>query len=294
MTAERLARSRLLGRRLGTRGTPALPPALRYPVLALYLVFLLFPVYWLALTSLESGADPLTGGARDFIPSNPSLGRYESLRFFDSVFYDSLIVAVPAAILATLFGAAAAYALVHVRRGAGLVLIGLLALRVLPPVGLALPLFLIADDAGLRDTHLGLILVYTAFALPFTVLVGYVVFRRPPRDIGEAALVDGCTNWQLLRHIAVPLARPGLAAAFTFAFIFAWTDFAFALVLTSQDVKTVPILVGNLTRGAMGPGSLSPLISVLSIASGIVPALLAATLVYLALRKRVSLDSASD
>ena len=294
MTGVRHTRRRARRSRAHMSATASLPPALRYMVLGLYLVFLLFPIYWLVITSLESPADLLTGTARDFVPSNPTFDTYTTLRFFESAFYDSLIVAVPAAVASTLIGAAAAYGLVSVGRGAGPYLVGLLALRVLPPVGLALPLFLIADDVGLRDTHLGLILIYAVFALPFTVLVAYVVFRQLPKDIGDAALIDGCTNFQMLRHVAVPLAGPGLVAALTFAFIFAWTDFAFALFLTDQDVRTIPIVVGNLTRGFGGPGSLSPLISALSIATGLIPALLAAVLVYLALRRRVTISSVGD
>lgn len=285
--------ARARGRRRATSEGPGLPPAFRYPALGLYLVFLLFPVYWLVVTSLKREGDVLTGTASDFVPSSPSFATYESLRFFESTFYDSLLVAGPAAVASSFVGAAAAYALLHVRV-AGPYLIGLLALRVLPPVGLALPLFLIADDVSLRDTHLGLIVVYTVFALPFTVLVAYAVFRQLPSDIGDAALVDGCSNLQMLRHVAVPLAGPGLVAAFTFAFIFAWTDFAFALLLTGQDVRTVPILVGNLTRGFGGPGDLSPFIAALSIATGFLPALLAAALVYVALRRRVSIGAATD
>jgi len=291
MTDVRSRRGRARRGRARRSAQPSLPPALRYTVLGLYLVFLLFPIYWLVITSLESSADPLTGTARDFVPSNPSFDTYATLRFLESTFYDSLIVAGPAAVASTLIGAAAAYGLVHVRRSATPYLAGLLALRVLPPVGLALPLFLVADDAGLRDTHVGLILIYAVFALPFTVLVAYAMFRQLPKDIGDAALMDGCTNLQMLRHVAVPLARPGLVAALTFAFIFAWTDFAFALFLTNQDVRTIPTVVGNLTRGFGGPGSLSPLISALSIATGLIPALLAAVLVYLALRRRIAIGS---
>jgi multiple sugar transport system permease protein len=275
-----------------TGGTPALPPALRYPLLGAYLLFLLFPIYWLVVTSLEGSEEPLSGSARDFVPNDASLELYGAIRVEETTIYDSLIIAGLAAIAATLVGAAAAYGLVQTRRAAAIV--GLLALRALPPVGLALPLFLIADDVGLRDTHLGLILVYATFGLPLTILVAYAVFRQLPPDVGEAALLDGCTQWQRLRHVVVPLARPGLAAALTLAFLYAWTDFLFALVLTSEDVRTVPIAIGNLTRGFGGPGSLSPWISTLSVVTGLLPALLAAAVLYLALRRRVSLETSGE
>lgn len=277
-----------------TGGTPALPPALRYPLLGAYLLFLLFPIYWLVVTSLEGSEEPLSGSARDFVPNDASLALYRAIRFEDTTIYDSLIIAGLAAIAATLVGAAAAYGLVQTRRAAAPAIVGLLALRALPPVGLALPLFLIADDVGLRDTHLGLILVYATFGLPLTILVAYAVFRQLPPDVGEAALLDGCTQWQRLRHVVVPLARPGLAAALTLAFLYAWTDFLFALVLTSEDVRTVPIAIGNLTRGFGGPGSLSPWISTLSVVTGLLPALLAAAVLYLALRRRVSLETSGE
>ncbi len=275
----------------GERVGPGLPAVYAFGFLALYLLLLLFPLYWLVVTSLKEANEFLTGGGQDFLPRDPQFTAYEVVWFLRPAFYDSLIVSIPAAVVATVVGAMAGYSIAHVRRGAGAILIAFLAIRILPPISIILPIFLLADDLGLRDTHFELILIYAVFALPFTVLITFALFRQIPQELEEAALVDGSTRSQVARYISIPLMKPGLVAAFVFAFVFAWTDFIFAILLTGDAVATIPIEIGNLTRGAMGPGALSPLISALSIAAGVVPAAIVSVLVYLILRRRVTIDS---
>lgn len=278
-------------RRQRQRLGPGLPAPYAYAFLALYLLLLVFPLYWLIITSLKGSEEFLTGAGQDFVPRDVRLDAYEDLRFLRPAFLDSLIVSVPAAIAATAIGAAAGYSIAHVRRGAGALLVGFLALRILPPISVVLPIFLLADDLGLRDTRVELIAIYAVFALPFTVLIGFAVSRQIPRELEEAALVDGSTHLQVARHISIPLLRPGIFVAFAFAFVFAWTDFVFAILLTGEQVTTIPIVVGNLTRGALGPGALSPGISALAVAAGLVPAAIVSALAYVLLRRRATLGS---
>lgn len=275
----------------GGRLGPGLPAVYAYTFLALYLLLLVFPLYWLIITSFKGADEFLTGEGQDFLPREPEFDAYEAVWFLRPAFYDSLIVSVSAAVIATVVGAMAGYSIAHIRRGAGAVLIAFLAVRILPPISIILPIFLLADDLGLRDTHFELILIYAVFALPFTVLITFALFRQIPQELEEAALVDGSTRIQVARYISIPLMKPGLVAAFVFALVFAWTDFIFAILLTGDDVATIPITIGNLTRGAMGPGALSPLISALSIAAGLVPAAIVSALIYAILRRRVTIDS---
>jgi multiple sugar transport system permease protein len=95
------------------------------------------------------------------------------------------------------------------------------------------------------DSRIGLILLYTVFALPWTVWMMYSYFRQMPPELEQAALVDGCTRWQALWKIAMPLAAPGLVTAGAFAFIFSWTEFLFALVLTSKNAVTLPVVLAG-------------------------------------------------
>mgnify|MGYP001546589715 CR=1 FL=1 len=110
----------------------------------------------------------------------------------------------------------------------------------LPPVAVILPIFLLFRGWKLYDTHVGLVLAYTFMTLPLTVWMMYAYFRQLPKSLEEAALVDGLSRWQTLWKIAVPLAAPGIVAAAVFAFIAVWTEFFFALILTSRHAFTLP------------------------------------------------------
>jgi multiple sugar transport system permease protein len=133
--------------------------------------------------------------------------------------------------------------------------------RVMPPVAVLIPIFLLYSrysdrwlGVTLVDTRVGLVLVYTVFALPFTVWMMFGTFKQLPQEMEEAALVDGCTRLQALRRIALPLVAPGIVAAAAFAFILAWTEFLFAVVLTREDVVTLPVVVGGLAASTQGSG----------------------------------------
>jgi multiple sugar transport system permease protein len=134
-----------------------------------------------------------------------------------------------------------------------------LSQRILPPVAVVIPIFLLyarylEDWFGftLIDTRIGLILLYTVFALPFTVWMMYAYFRQMPVELEEAALVDGCSRLQALSKIAAPLAAPGLISAAAFAFILAWTEFLFAQVLARDHAITLPVALAGLVTGFQG------------------------------------------
>ena len=115
-----------------------------------------------------------------------------------------------------------------------------LSQRFLPPIAVILPIFLLYRHYGLYDTRTGLVLVYTVFTLPLSVWMMFAYFRQVPRSLEEAALVDGASWWGAFWRVAVPLAVPGIVAAAVFAFIAVWTEFFFALMLTSRYAFTLP------------------------------------------------------
>ena len=133
-----------------------------------------------------------------------------------------------------------AYSLARFDTGGQHLAFWVLSQRFLPPIAVVLPIFLIYRSFGLNDTHIGLIIAYTVFTLPVTVWMMFAYFRQMPKSLEEAALVDGCTRWQALWKVAVPLAAPGIIAAAVFAFIACWTEFFFALILTSRNAFTLP------------------------------------------------------
>ena len=112
--------------------------------------------------------------------------------------------------------------------------------RFLPPIGIVLPIFLIYRNIGIYDTRFGLIIAYTVFTLPVSVWMMFAYFRQMPSSMEEAALVDGWTRWGAFWRVAVPLSAPGIVAAAVFAFIACWTEFFFALLLTSRHAFTLP------------------------------------------------------
>jgi multiple sugar transport system permease protein len=160
---------------------------------------------------------------------------------------NSTIVAVSVALLNLVLGTLAAYTFSRLRfPGAGPLYSFILASRLLPPMAVAIPYYLIVNRLGLLDRYAALILIHTVFTLPFTVWFLTVYFRRVPPDLEEAAFVDGCTRLQALVQIVVPVTAPALAAATAFSFMFSYNDFPFALFVTSTiRSQTIPVIVAN-------------------------------------------------
>jgi multiple sugar transport system permease protein len=160
---------------------------------------------------------------------------------------NSTIVAVTVAMSNLILGTMAAYTFSRLRfRGAGSLYTFVLASRLLPPMAVAIPYYLIINRLGLLDRYAALILIHLVFTLPFSVWFLTLYFRRVPPDMEEAALVDGCTRPQVLLRVVAPMAAPALAATAAFSFMFSYNDFPFALFVTSTiRSQTIPVIVAN-------------------------------------------------
>ena len=216
--------------------------ALRFCVLGLTLLFVLVPLYWVVITSIKPPSDYLTVPPVWF-PAEPTLVHYTAALFSYRGLQgltNSLIVAAATTVVSAVLGTLMAYSLARFNTGGQHLAFWVLSQRFLPPVAIVLPLFLLYRSYGLYDTRFGLVLVYTVMTLPLSVWMMYAYFRQLPRELEEAALVDGCTRWQAFLKVALPLAVPGIAAAAVFAFITVWTEFFFALNLTSRTAYTLP------------------------------------------------------
>src|SRR5258708_838404 len=208
----------------------------RLVVLALFLVFVLVPLYWMVMTSVKPTSDYLTVPPVWF-PKEPTLVHYTAALFSYrglQGLINSLIVASAATVLSSLLGTMMAYSLARFNTGGQHLAFWVLSQRFLPPVAIILPIFLLFRSWGLYDTHIGLILIYTFMTLPLSAWMMYAYFRQLPRSLKEAALVDGLTRWQPLWMLPVPLAAPGIVAAAAFCFIAGWTVFFFALILSRR------------------------------------------------------------
>ena len=224
------------------RGPRLRVPVARILLLGFFLVFVLIPLYWMLNTSLKPSSDYLAIPPV-WWPDEPTLIHYEAALFqyrgLEGLI-NSIIVSSAATGLSALLGTLMASSLARYNAGGQHLPFWVLSQRFLPPIAIVLPVFLIYRNIGIYDTHIGLILAYTVFTLPVSVWMMYAYFRQMPRSLEEAALVDGCTRWRAFWTVAVPLAAPGIVAAAVFAFIACWTEFFFALLLTSRYAFTLP------------------------------------------------------
>jgi multiple sugar transport system permease protein len=216
---------------------------------AMIVLFCLFPFYWLINVSLKTGAD-LSSSA--LIPPNPTLRNYESIfqnGDFTKALANSAIVSLTTTALAIVVGSFAAYALARLRFKYKFTLLAIiLSVTTFPQIAIAAPLFKLWTDIGLYDTKTGLIIPYLTFALPLAIYILTSFFREIPKDLEEAALVDGATRFQAFYKVVVPLAAPGMATAAILTFIFAWNEFLLAITLTtSNQARTVPAAIAFFT-----------------------------------------------
>ena len=222
---------------------------LLWVAVAAIVVFCLFPFYWLINTSLKSGAD-LSGAA--LLPPSPTSDNYTSI-FEDTAFTNALrnsaIIAGSVTVLSLLIGSFAGYALARLHLPFKFLILAIvLSISTFPPIAIAAPVFELWTDIGLYNTYLGLILPSLAFGLPLTVFIMASFFHDIPRELEDAALVDGATRLQAFRKVVIPLAAPGVVTAGLLVFIFAWNEFLFAITLTSTpERRPVPAAIAFFT-----------------------------------------------
>ena len=223
--------------------------ALLWATVVLIMVFCLFPFYWLINVSLKTGPD-LSSSA--LLPPHPTLDNYQSIfqnDDFIKALRNSAIISFSTTLLSLAVGSFAAYALARLRFPRKFLLLAvILSISTFPPIAIAAPVFKLWTDVGLYNSYLGLILPSLTFTLPLTIYILTSFFREIPRELEEAALVDGATYFQSFRKVILPLAAPGLVTAGLLAFIFVWNEFLFAITLTSTpDRRPVPAALAFFT-----------------------------------------------
>ncbi len=220
--------------------------AARMAAAVLVATLFLFPVYWLFVMSVKT-PEEVFASPPVWWPTNFSLENFAVLfRDGDVVaIWNSLVIAGCSTVVAMLLGTIAAYSLARYKTGGDNLAIWIISQRMIPPIAIAFPVFLLYAILGLVDTYLGLIALYTAFNLPYVIWMmrGYV--EDVPVELEESALVDGLSRWQMLWKVVFPMVRTGLFATAVFTFIFAWNEFLFALILTRTEVLTFPVQVSH-------------------------------------------------
>ncbi|CAL9315864.1 carbohydrate ABC transporter permease [Streptomyces griseoincarnatus] len=257
----------------------------QYAALLAYLVFLAFPFVWLASTAFKPAAE-LAGLHPTWIPQNPTLANFRQA--FDEqpllrAALNSLLTASAAALVAVAVATPMAYVMARHRGALARAATGWVVVsQAFPFVLLIIPLFLVLKNLRLIDSLPGLVLVHVVWSLPFALwmLTGYV--RAVPAELEEAAAVDGAGRLRTLVSVTVPLLAPGIAATALFAFVTAWNEFFFALVLLkTPERQTLPVL---LTRfiGAEGVADLGPLAAAAFLAT------LPSLLVFALIQRRIT------
>jgi multiple sugar transport system permease protein len=226
-----------------------------YMPLTVFLVVLLFPFYWMAMTAFKPDAELISREANPFWIGHPTLAHFDKLLFHTSYpewMWNTIIVSVVATFASLVASVLAAYAIERLRfRGSKTTGMAIFLAYLVPPSILFIPLATVVFQLGVFDTRWALILTYPTFLIPFCtwLLMGY--FRSIPYELEECALIDGATRWQILTKIILPLAVPGLISAGIFAFTLSWNEFIYALTfVSSSEVKTVPVgVVTELVEG---------------------------------------------
>jgi len=226
----------------------------RWGELALLLaicLFCIFPFYWMVTTSLKTQVVALADPPVWWF--TPTLQNYVQVLFEDKVgvsLINSLIVAVCTTVLAVGLGCPAAFALARFEfRGKTDLWFWFITNRFVSPVVLAFPVFIIAREIGLRDTHLALILMYLTFTLPIVIWICTDQFRSIPYYLDEAAMLEGASQYRIFWSVCLPLAMPGVAVSSILSFIFSWNELLFAYILAPRDAKTAPAMAVTFMEG---------------------------------------------
>jgi multiple sugar transport system permease protein len=256
--------------RPGRRATRILGRVLIYGALLFWAFVCLFPIYWTVTTSFKSALDVTQGHLVPWLDFQPDWKGWRSLGLspdtiletstaraeFVSRFGNSIITSLGAAVLALVLGSLAAYGLSRFRYKFGWmrnddILFFFMSQLILPPVVLALPFLVLYKALSLLDTRFGLILLYTLTVLPIVIWIMRDQFNSIPVELDEAAFVDGLSVWGAFIRIVLPLAVPGMVAAFILSLVLCWNEYFFAALLTSTDAKTLPVMVASQT-GSQG------------------------------------------
>lgn len=218
---------------------------LSYSGLILLSLWSLFPILFVIITSFRPDLAGLASGNPFFF--TPCLTNYINVIWHTDFFNylsNTLVVSITASVVSVVSGLSAGYALARFKfKGSRIVAQGFLMVRLVPPITVVIPFFLMFSTLQLLDTSLGLILVYTVFLLPFSIWLFSSHIREVPVQSEEAAMADGLTRFEALCRVLIPQIRQAVTAVFMLNMVAAWNEFLFALILTSADAVTLPVAV---------------------------------------------------
>ena len=222
----------------------------RYALALVVMIFFVFPIYWLFAISFKT-PEEIFHFPPVWYPQSIQFANYWVLfKDGDAVsVWNSFLLAGSSTIIAMILGTMCAYSLVRFKTGGENFSVWIISQRLMPPIAIIFPIFLLYVFFGWVDSYGGLILLYTAFNLPYVIWMMRGYIEDIPLELEESALVDGCSRWAVLWKVVFPMARAGLFATAVFTFVFAWNEFIFALVLTRTEVTTYTVQVTHYFGG---------------------------------------------
>lgn len=232
---------------MNTRQKKVLKTILIYVALVVVTLFFLLPLLWILRTSLATKAQ-----AYQIPPDFTAKFTFDNYRaiFQDSdfgrYFFNSAVVSLASTVLSVIFGSMSSYHLSRKHGDSTKEKLAILATQMIPPIVLVIPISTIIKTAGLNDTWIALILAYLTFNLPYVIWMMLGFFDGIPKELDDAAAIDGCTKLQTYFHVVFPLVAPGLMATAVYSFLVGWNEFMFALVLTGNSTRTMPVAIASL------------------------------------------------
>jgi multiple sugar transport system permease protein len=218
--------------------------------IGIFTILFLIPVYWIAATSFKPETKAMTWPTQ-FVPTKVVLDNYRAAFEMKSIFWymkNSVIISAGSVCVSMVVGGMAAYSFSQMKwpkETKKNLLLWIVSLKIVPPIAVAIPLFLIFVSLKLVDTYAGLIYAYIFFNLPFVIWLLYGFFKELPREIVEAALIDGCSVARMFAKVIVPLTAPGLITVLLLTFMTSWNEFLFAVKLTAFNTRTLPVLISG-------------------------------------------------
>lgn len=237
-----------------TRRRKLVGTTLTYAALCSLLVLFLVPLLWIVGISLKTREQIFTNPPVLFwVPTFENYVQVVTRSDFMASFLNSLIATTASVLLSLVIAVPAAYTLARFRfRGQNAAMIALLVMRMLPPIAILLPVFVLFQAMGLSNTRFSIVLAYTTLSLPLIVWVMKDYFASLPKELEEAAYIDGASRMLTFVKIALPLARPGIVTASILSLLLAWNDFIFAAILTNNQTRTSPVLLASYAGGETG------------------------------------------
>jgi multiple sugar transport system permease protein len=239
---------------VGSPRARKLEAILIYATLIVLALAFLFPVIWVFGLSLKTRAQVFaTPPLYLWQPTFENYAAVLTRSDFVRAFINTLIVSTSAVLLSLCIGAPAAYAFARFPfKGRSILFFALLVMRMLPPIAVLVPMYLLFNKVGLATTRLSVVLAYTTFSLPLVVWMMRGFFEDLPVEMEESAWIDGASRFAAFRYVILPMARPGLVAASILCLQLAWNDFLFSAVLTNNATQTLPVMMAAFNAGDSG------------------------------------------